>query len=608
MLKELRSLVHEDYIAGVRVKTTDGDFFDISIEVYSKKLGLSTEGLKSIQLVEYGDSLMTEDEFDGGYIVNDASNDHEILSKILYFLQSDEGQVFLKKHRDPKQAHVRKKKINDLKQSYYSYLPNDMLPAFAEYHLDFFSGDVNLYNGLTSAQESAIKDYFKWRSRLIFFENGDDRHLQVREQKMNALLHLMGKYDDWVYDGTIDTGEMGGGKCELGHSLRYEHYAASNTAKKTIIFGSTCVKDFFDISDSTLRKIMQAQDTIMKEFRVIVYLMRKGLKKEYVKEYSDYKEVLGHSDIDYNVLAKNGAEWVKKIATFMQAGLPITRTMLMKYKDIKRALVGKEWLLNTLRKEKEIADYYKDEPISIDMLKMLLSSTSLRELEYHLASYAVSDKYKDPFFKQGMIALPHIQRASKELTKEMFRLDKMLDATKKRYYFVKTADGRKRVSRELAGKEGVYADFIISEEKIKWLHLVKKYGVGKTSLILREYDEVNFQRSKSYAESFMLNYKELARAVKWILSMEFKKDSELLLNPPLDGEAPLDYSKYEREKPEVIMDADVSKVIHTLEQAREDDRLSSKDFVFKILATVKKTGRITIKQQKYIDDALAKIK
>ena len=96
---------------------------------------------------------------------------------------------------------------------------------------------------LSEAQQEFIRKQSRVRSAKYFEKNA---------------LRIMGNAElkeNWVYNGYHDTGYMGGGKCSLGHTLRYVHFAHNNVTDETIRFGVKCVGDFFNLSKEQLKMI-----------------------------------------------------------------------------------------------------------------------------------------------------------------------------------------------------------------------------------------------------------------------------------------------------------------------------------------------------------------
>jgi hypothetical protein len=323
MIKAIWGLKLEGALLGVRVQTTYNNYYDIDIDVYKKQLKLDPSSLVSLPLMEYGDMFMTEEEFNSGLLVEDGSADLKLHSAIKVFVA--ESNV-----TDPQYQYKRRKKVEELSQKYFSYMPNKWLKEFAEYHIDNFDGNDNIYNTLNEAQRTIVKDYFRWRSRLFFEEQKASKVLRTKPTKTRELVSLMGNSNDWYYDGTVDTGYKGASHCELGHPLRYEHYAFSPSLNKQIIFGSTCMSDFFELDEKVIRQITQAQEILLKELKSIVFIKQTDKSDEYLEPAKELWDVMKHFKGRFTKFA-NGAGWSRFIGGFARLNLPLTRSMMQMY-------------------------------------------------------------------------------------------------------------------------------------------------------------------------------------------------------------------------------------------------------------------------------------
>lgn len=133
-----------------------------------------------------------------------------------------------------------------------------------------------------------LKEYGRARTRELFDKVNKGYRFTVKPEKAAALIDLMQGLNDWEYDGTVDTGHLGGGRCTLGHALRYEHYARSESTGKELIFGSTCVGDFFGIQQDVIRKIDDVRKSATEEIMFALYVYENDKEEEYRNEvYSD---------------------------------------------------------------------------------------------------------------------------------------------------------------------------------------------------------------------------------------------------------------------------------------------------------------------------------
>lgn len=114
------------------------------------------------------------------------------------------------------------------------------------------------------------------------------------------------------------------GKCTLGHDIRYAFTAVNNLGEK-LVFGSTCVNDFFDIDEQLGVKLQDCVSRI------------KDITDEYYNDYHAYYEVHKNLDTFMNMLTMfihkltNGNLYNKQelgyLSKFVGYGLPVPRDL-----------------------------------------------------------------------------------------------------------------------------------------------------------------------------------------------------------------------------------------------------------------------------------------
>lgn len=215
------------------------------------------------------------------------------------------------------------------------YLPGAWEREFEQYKKDELKYNENLYDNISLSQYKVIQEYFRWMSKNRVRELTKDTSLEVLPEKAVELASRFGNVDDWEYDGCVDTGYFGGGECELGHALRYEHYAYSASTGQTIIFGVKCVSDFFGIEPKKLRSINKVQAEILEEVKLIIFILETGKYKEYIGRY--YKDLLDVvKALKPNVNKYFGADWNEQMAEFISVGLPLTPSMIDRFNWVKQ--------------------------------------------------------------------------------------------------------------------------------------------------------------------------------------------------------------------------------------------------------------------------------
>jgi hypothetical protein len=152
-----------------------------------------------------------------------------------------------------------------------------------EYLKANFPKNKGLYDRLNDAQRETLENYFRWRTKYLFYVIHEKMgELHIKPSKVEKLKELRADANDWVFDGIVDRGSTCS-KCTLGHALRYEYYAFSPSLRKRIIFGSTCAGDFFDVSNAQLKELVNIKDLVFNEVKGLLYILYAGKIDSYMK-------------------------------------------------------------------------------------------------------------------------------------------------------------------------------------------------------------------------------------------------------------------------------------------------------------------------------------
>ncbi len=340
---------------GVRLTLRNGAECDMDVDTY-RQLGHDPDALPFTQLIPYADVFATEDEIEMGMFVEEFDGDHDVLTALNVFV-SLSGKLIKEKDLSPADARKWGKKKIEVQKHINYVLPRMWHEEFLAFYLTHFTGNVNIYNFIEDYQADAFKSYFRWRSKEIFDSSGRSKKFIVKQGKETALLQLMGKADDWRYDGTVDTGYMGGGYCDLGHMLRYEHYAFSPKLNKTVVFGATCVSDFFMVDPVVIKTIIRAQEELLMELRALVFVLKTGKISGPTAQFKDIHSVLSlcekrsdywssirqsgnvtkillfDSELEHLRRLKESGK-VAQIKAFVRAGLPLTTYLRAGYSKV----------------------------------------------------------------------------------------------------------------------------------------------------------------------------------------------------------------------------------------------------------------------------------
>lgn len=342
-------LVFDNEPLAVRFQTANG-IYDVDLDKFNKHIGFPLERLPVLELHENGQFLSTEDEIKSGNLIPEFKRPLTTVSKqFIAFFKRTPNPKEVKHYSYKSSAQLQKeqndlkKKRDELKHSISGLLPQSLVNRYLDYHFENFEGNRNMYKNFNAEQEKAIKEYFRWKSKVFFYNRrGNLQPLTISKTKALKLVDIMGSANDWQYDGTVDTGTMGGDYCALGHALRYAHYARSESLNREVIFGEKCVSDFFDVPKSVIQEIINAQQATQRDVRIMAFLVSDAaMLATYVKGYNEYLwDVLTHFKGRFAELTDGGAGMAHFIAKLHKLNLPLPKS-----------LTGVLWRWNNLRLE-----------------------------------------------------------------------------------------------------------------------------------------------------------------------------------------------------------------------------------------------------------------
>lgn len=686
---DIWSLKLDGDVLGVRVRTSFGRYYDIGIGVFKKDLRLDPSRLMSLKLLEFDGVFMTEEEFTSGVTIEAGNFNDDLLQSMVAYMQK-------KNKVDPVFQEKKRKKVEEMRQAYYTYLPQSWLRDFAEYAFEVFDGNRNLYDSLTDVQFDLVKKYFRWRSRSVFKELKVTGVFVTKPTKAQELANLMGDAEDWVYDGTVDTGELGGGVCELGHPLRYEHYAYSETAKTSIIFGTTCMSDFFEVDPKVVTAIKKTQETLMKELRAIVYVMQTDKADDYIREmdYQNLNSVLKYFSENKEYLTELERGWIRFMSDFSKRGMPLTRSMVDRFRKFeKRRTTGESEFEEHKRQTDLIVTLTRDYGYAKQAIEGIVKGKYKLQLSQMLREYFAKGVYDTPFVVKGVELSTMLHEAQLRLGfiyKGDLEFTKYIQNVRRNYSFTYGKNGRRLSTKKELGmrrkeiKLEPYLGFDKTNQLTSLLVYAKPYnqtapdttstvvptraesfaqefmGVapvltqalywskstsffeeirtlrGKIALLESAYDELTDEEKRADPQKALGDYKSptvatltpqqkydfIARNAHRLYDREKETFSNLpkthtinSVDLPILDDLYLKIAKTQikqetpaqKDRPKVnggTLDADLEYKLDAIEEAGETGMIAKNHFVFKVIPTIRKTGRMSVKQQKFIDEAL----
>lgn len=545
------------------------------------------------------------------------------------------------------------------------YIPNDWYTEFEEYKKNEFYGNEGLYDNFTEEQFETIKDYFRWRSRLRFRELVSNTSLAVKHKKAQELANIIGNVTDWVYDGCVDTGVFGGGYCELGHALRYEHYAFSPSTGRQLIFGSSCASDFFGIEKEKLRKINSVQDETLDEVKFIAFIQNTGKQPEYFKKfYGDLMAVINILRDEMNEAF--GKEWNEQMAAFLKVGLPWTKSMVKryeyvheyKYKAKLRELKKYEGVLGICNNDQRILDIIKDEEAkNLHIINVIVSSMNNTALNMedkrkqallrllmkfndtykNLKKLGLSDFYKFVNSASETIYYTKAKNGDRIATKkEIENMVSELYTQEKVYLPEKYYRMLRLFGWAIFGDEKMYKDTkcTYAEEELEkvicsgklmaetldWLNDIDRF---KTAILAIK-DHLKDREYPDTAVDEISEEVSIKEVINFLYMYEKRNTKDALFATAFDiADKAVTYKKYNvsikqaytmRKAYNILTgkvsykdidgaDEDISNKINVLLKNKDDPALERQEFAFKVIGTVLKYNKISEKQKKVINNA-----
>lgn len=215
----------------------------------------------------------------------------------------------------------------------------------------------DVFLAMTSDQKKVLKQYYTWYTVEVYKGLAKSTRLDLAPGKAEKLAELRG-IKDWKFGGVWDTGFHGGGKCELGHSLRYEYYAVPedeaerlqmNLASKNnyrrmnnvkhnilddddtfkIIFGETCASDFFNIEPDQMKKLVKTREIMSNEIKLMADILTNGLQKEYMQKCKMLYECLSRLDSRQNIVEVFGLQIGSTLVNFINTSMPFPMSLVI---------------------------------------------------------------------------------------------------------------------------------------------------------------------------------------------------------------------------------------------------------------------------------------
>lgn len=405
---------------------------------------------------------------------------------------------------------------------------DEWIIEYTNYAEEYFKGNNGIYDSLTDTQIKEVNRYFMYLTRSRFERLCRNLKLKTSPKNTSKLIDIMGDADDWVYAGCIDTGRMSGGHCELGHALRYKHFAYSKSLNKHIAFGIACASDFFGIEQKKLRYMQKVQGEALEEIKKIVFIMNTGkadtYTNKYYKDYSDMMSLLGSTFKD-----TVGAEFSSIIYCFVKNNLPLTSDMVetlenFRYKFYKPAL-------NRMERMNTISKYLGEE------IEDITSYASIHNLHLYRVSMDYILKYENDtseyrekckrFIGNQLLKLHKLIKLKGDTI--ILDTDTLLSRSKQEEIYIHADNGDRLATKKESILKGnkTYVNrhiYPIGKEKYQYLNILKWCLTGEDTY----YKEADIDKADTEAERLEKASHLITPMLKWLETDTFKKDTEQL--------------------------------------------------------------------------------
>ena len=414
-------------------------------------------------------------------------------------------------------------------------MPDSWIIEFEDYKRNNLSGNNNIYTSFNELELNAVHTYFRWRTKNRFKYLCKNTSLIAKPKKAETLSKIMENATDWVYDGCIDQGRVGASHCELGHALRYEHYAYSPSLNKHIKFGVTCASDFFGIEQEKLKRLSSIQAETLEEIKEIVFIRNTNKHREYIKKYYiDYFNIARVIGDDFERIIGSG--WLSNITMFLKLKLPLTESMIKRIEYVRINYYKPKLLeIESLETLKECAAGNTDKLSLIDeYLKLNIHFISL-SMDY-IKEYAndhteYREKCKNFVFNQALKFRKLVDKMNELGILNTEKLNTLIQNSKQEVVYMHAKNGDRLATKIEADNKGLNTfikyKYALGEDKYKLIYLLNWCING---------DETSYKESGTDGlnSNNILKIEKSAKNIKslmaWINDINFEVEILELLN------------------------------------------------------------------------------
>ena len=216
----------------------------------------------------------------------------------------------------------------------------------------------DVFSAMTTDQRNVLKQFYTWYTVDVYEGLAKNVRLNLAPGKAEKLAQLRG-IDKWKFAGVNDSYLEGrfDAKCELGHNLRYEYFAIPEDDTQglgartydygyrtyfsargaqdelrdngAIVFGETCVSDFFNIATEDMKKLVKTRKTMSDEIELLADVLANKKESEIVKKSLLLANCIKEMGSSESVVKAFGQQIGYALLAFIKVQLPFPRSLVL---------------------------------------------------------------------------------------------------------------------------------------------------------------------------------------------------------------------------------------------------------------------------------------
>lgn len=201
------------------------------------------------------------------------------------------------------------------------------------------TGNVDLFRSLTPEQAKFLQLYYMTYTKQVFECLRKTSRLDISSEKLAKLdMYRVDSDIVWEYEGMEIGSHIGSFTCALGHLLKRAHIAKANNLldangePAVLIFGLTCLSDFFNLNSEDLPVLSKAERIMVDEISYITELFNNKEVEVGWKNVELFKHfVVQLARKQYNETATSleylvGKNFADLLLGFVKLGIPFPKS------------------------------------------------------------------------------------------------------------------------------------------------------------------------------------------------------------------------------------------------------------------------------------------